>query len=63
MITMLSSAYLTRPGRGRISFAEWQEGRKESRLLFVVGLTVVRDATVPSTVESGKKLGRALMLC
>lgn len=48
---------------GRISFAEWQEGRKESRLLFVVGLTVVRDATVPSTVESGKKLGRALMLC
>lgn len=63
MITMLSSAYLTRSGRGRISFAEWQEEKKESRLLFVVGLTVVRDATVPSTVESGKKLGRALMLC
>lgn len=63
---MLSSAYLTRSGRerwGGISFAEWQEERKESRLLFVVGLTVVRDATVPSTVESGKKLGRALMLC
>lgn len=61
---MLSSAYLTRSGKvGRISFAEWQEERKESRLLFVVGLTVVRDATVPSTVESGKKLGRALMLC
>lgn len=52
MITTLSSAYLTRGGGEANKF---RRRKKEPGVVFVVGLTVVRDATVPSTVEKWKE--------